>query len=65
MLTISGKTRTGDEPIDFSSKLWENITMDIYLYELQQTIALHEDNCDCRDCAMFYFLTGDDEDDED
>jgi len=31
--------------------------MDIYLEELAKTIALHDLDCQCRDCAMFYLLT--------
>jgi hypothetical protein len=31
--------------------------MTIYLEELAKDISLHELNCDCRDCAIYYFLT--------
>ena len=31
--------------------------MDIYLEELAKTVAYHDSYCDCRDCAMYYFLT--------
>ena len=31
--------------------------MDIYLEELAKTIALHDLDCDCRDCAMFILLS--------
>ena len=30
--------------------------MDIYLEELAKTIALHDPNCECRDCAIYYLL---------
>jgi len=33
--------------------------MDIYLDELYKTVAYHDDDCDCRDCAMYYFLIQD------
>jgi hypothetical protein len=36
--------------------------MDIYLEELTKTIATHDPNCECRDCAMYYFITSEEED---
>jgi len=35
--------------------------MDIYLEELAKTIALHDLDSECRDCAMYYFLTSESE----
>lgn len=31
--------------------------MEIYLEELAKIISIHEPDCDCRDCAMYYLLT--------
>lgn len=35
--------------------------MDIYLDELARTIATHDQECKCYDCAMYYFLTSEEE----
>jgi hypothetical protein len=35
--------------------------MDIYLEELAKTIATHDPDCDCRDCAIYYFITSEGE----
>lgn len=47
--------------LDFQHQQWENNTMDIYLEELAKTIALHDPNCECRDCAIYYLLAEEEE----
>jgi hypothetical protein len=35
--------------------------MDIYLEELAKDIATHDLECDCRDCAIYYFITNEEQ----
>ncbi len=36
--------------------------MDIYLEELAKTIATHDPDCVCRDCAIYLFITSEEQD---